>query len=305
MSNKFQPLHGVAAVAFVVLLSIFTAAAQEDVPQQLAAAAKNPSESIEKKASKNSAADSPAVVPELIEKITERERLVAADPSNPIHINNLGVSYFHAGRYKDAAAALEKAAKMKPLHGTTLLNLSVTYTWLNRTDAAVAAASRAVELLPKRIDAHEYLCGLYLNSVKAADAIPCYESVRKKAPINPAFEVSYGAALFIAGEKEKALDVLEKAAAVFPNNGETHFTLGVVQYKMKKNKDAVDSLKRAVESQPNRPMYRYNLAIAQMAVHNGAGALSQYKLLKTSDPEIAAKLYKQMFADKIYTVEQK
>lgn len=304
MLNKFQPLHGVAAVAFVVFLSIFTAA-QEDVSQQLATVAKNPSESGTEKSKKDSAADASDVSPELIEKITERERLVAADPSNPVKMNNLGVSYFHAGRYKDAATTLEKAAKLKPLHGTTLLNLSVAYTWLNRMDAAVTAANRAVEMMPERIDAHEHLCGLYLSSDKAADAVPCYKFIREKEPLNPALEVSYGAALFIAGEKEKALEVLEQATAAFPNNGEAHFMLGVVRYKMKRNKDAVDSLKKAVELQPDRPVYRYNLAIAQMAVNNGAGALSQYNLLKTSDPEIAAKLYKLMFADKLYTVEQK
>jgi len=305
MSNKFKPLHGAVAVAFGVFLSIFTAA-QENMPQQLAAASKRPSESKQKRSEKNSATDPSVVVaPELIKKITERERLVAADPSNPVYINNLGVSYFQAGRFRDSASALEKAAKMEPLHGTTLLNLSLTYRSLNRMDAAIAAAGRALKMLPERIDAHEFLCNLYLNSDRAAEALPCYKVVREKAPNSPAVEVNYGAALFIAGEKEKALEVLKKTAAAFPNNGEAHFMLGVVQFRMKKNNAAVDSLKRAVESRPDHPIYRYNLAIAQIAVDNGAGALSQYKLLKTSDPEIAAQLYKLMFAGKIYTVEQK
>lgn len=225
--------------------------------------------------------------------------------SEGIRLNNLGVSHFRDGRYEDAAATLENAVKMGPLHGTTLLNLSVTYAWLNRLDEAAEAASRAVEMLPDRLDAREYLCHLYLNAKNASDAVGCYEYVRKMVSNNPSADVGYGTALFLTGEKDKALDVLEKAAAAFPNNGEAHFTLGVVQFKMKKNKAAVDSLKRAVESEPDQATYRYNLAIALIAVQNSAGALSQYNLLKTSDPEIAAQLYKILFADKVYSVDKK
>ncbi len=194
---------------------------------------------------------------------------------------------------------------MEPLHGTTLLNLSVSYVRLNQLDKAAEAAGRAVEMLPDRQDAREYLCHLYLSAKKASDAVGCYEYLRKESSNNPSAEVGYGTALFLKGEKDKALDVLERAIAAFPDFGEAYFTLGVIQYKMKMNKAAVDSFKKAVESEPDHAMYRYNLAIALIAVQNSFGALSQYNLLKTSHPEIAAQLYKELFSDKVYFVDNK
>ena len=79
--------------------------------------------------------------------------------------------------------------------------------------------------------------------------------------------------------------------------------LGFAYYQKKHYQQAVDAFKQGVELEPDSPNLRYNLAMALTATDDRIGALSQYKLVKEKDAQVADKLYRNLYRDKIIYVD--
>ena len=74
------------------------------------------------------------------------ENAVAADPSNGVAHNNLGLVHFDAGRLADAAEHFEAATGLLPEDPVPLSNLAMALESGGRVDEAVPMYRRAVEL---------------------------------------------------------------------------------------------------------------------------------------------------------------
>lgn len=71
------------------------------------------------------------------------------DPYNPIGLNNLGVSYFMTGQYKQAAATLEQAQSVQTEAGAySRIFLTAVYADLNETEKATESASKIRSYYP-------------------------------------------------------------------------------------------------------------------------------------------------------------
>jgi tetratricopeptide (TPR) repeat protein len=106
-----------------------------------------------------------------------------------------------------------------------------------------------------------------------------------------------------SGKLDGAISILERVAAAVPANALSLNALGVAYFQKKKYRDAVQTLKTAVETSPNSGDIRYNLALAHLANRNKEGAISQYRILKTDNPRLAARLYRIIFRDRLVSVE--
>jgi uncharacterized protein HemY len=98
---------------------------------------------------------------------------------------------------------------------------------------------------------------------------------------------------------------MEPAAAKMQNNPDFFNALGMIRFHTKHFKAAAEAFKQAVQLAPEQNEVRFNLALAQLAAQNKPGALSQYRLLSESDPELAQKLYRIIYRDKILFVDNK
>jgi tetratricopeptide (TPR) repeat protein len=230
---------------------------------------------------------------------------LAASAPSAIEMNNLGVKYARENRTDDALKAFRRAVEIDPKIAAVYLNLSVAYDRLNRLNDALAAAEQAVELEPKNANAMTQLCELRLSTNKPREAAACYETLRDSFGMNETALYGYGTALMELKEFDKALSAFEESARLAPNFGPAHCGIGLIYYRKKKYKEAAAAFRRGLEIDPDNPTVRYNLAMAELGNRNKPAALSQYGFLKESNPDLAARLYRVLFANKVLFVESR
>lgn len=154
------------------------------------------------------------------EAITVCERSAALRPTAPAY-SNLGTAYFALRRFAEAAQAYEKAANME---GQTYLwwgNLGDARYWApgQRAQAASAyrqAISRAQEDLrinPREARTLGYLAYYYAMLSDRQAARSCLERALAVAPDNPELRFNAALAHNQLGDRDKALEWLEKALA--------------------------------------------------------------------------------------------
>lgn len=241
--------------------------------------------------------------PALSRKLIEAYKTaLRSAPGDTILLNNIGVEYALAKQYPAAASHLEKAVSNAPGSASYLINLAMVYTSLERTTEAWALLDRATRISPESARARKALCDLLAGRPNHIETVRCYEALQAKEELDPISATNLGSALANAGEKARAVKVLEDAAARFRSSYWILNALGMVHFKSKDYSLAADSFKRAVELDPDRCEFRFNLAVTQLATGNKPGAISQYNLLQSKDPKLAFELYKRIYSDKVVFV---
>jgi len=234
--------------------------------------------------------------------ISDYEKLLADDPSDVILQNNLGALYFAAGRYDEAAEMIARAAEARPDMWNLQVNASVAAAERGDLKAALKFAQAGYTVGPKEIRAHEQLCDMYIALRDGSSAVPCFESLVKDRPGEAEDLLGYGEALMLAGDAIKAETAIRDVIKTSPRLASAYNALGMALFKQKKYMEAINSFRDAISLAPERAQYRFNMGIADMAARNKDGALSQYNLLKQSDPRLADQLYRAMFSDKLVAV---
>ncbi len=79
----------------------------------------------------------------LPEAVAEGEKAVAANPKQPVYLNQLGISYRQNGQFAKAREAYESAIELDPAYASPLLNLGILH------DLYLADSKRALELYDK------------------------------------------------------------------------------------------------------------------------------------------------------------
>lgn len=235
--------------------------------------------------------------------VQEYEKLLKAKPDDPVLLNNLGANYFLTGRVFEAQSLLRKAVKRAPSLTQIRVNLAVVMNKTYNPGLAIELLEGVLKQEPQLTRAREVLCEIYEQEKKLAETISCFEELERSGGLGPIAAANYGTALIEMKEIGRALSVLEKADLQYPDNAGIKNGLGVALFMKKKYKLAEEHLRRAVELAPDFAQVRYNLAMAQMMTNNRGAVLEQYKFLKTSNPELASKLYQLLFRDKIISAK--
>lgn len=239
------------------------------------------------------------------QRIEKLKRELLASPDDAALYNNLGASYAALRNFKEAVAPLEKAIALNPDFYNAYYNLGIVYDHLERYPEALEAIQKAVALNGTYINAREEMCQLYLVMEKFSEGAACYETLFKMKPPDVRTRTNYAHAFLQLEQYDKASVVLKENVALFPNEAMAHNALGMLFFTKKKYRQARECFSRAVELDALYEPARYNLALTQLATNDRAAALQQYALLKTSNPEYAAALYKFIFRDKVIYANKK
>ncbi|MDM7923413.1 MAG: tetratricopeptide repeat protein [Pyrinomonadaceae bacterium] len=223
-------------------------------------------------------------------------------PGDPVLHNNLGVELAMSSEFASAASSLENAVKLDPNSAPFLINLGLVYSNLGRNTEAWAVFERAVAIEPGNVRARTALCDQIAGGADPRGAIACYTELKKHTELDPVSSYNFANAIDAAGDAARAIGILEAAAVKYRNSAWIYNGLGMIRFREKDHKGAAEAFKSAVEIDPARAELRLNLAIVQLAMQNRAGALSQYNMLKTSNPKMAQELYRILFRDKVVYV---
>ena len=160
----------------------------------------------------------------------ELEKLIAADPVNPVYPYWLAGVYYSHNWFDEAVVELNKSLALDPDYAAAYDRLGLCLEGLGKDAEALQQYEKAIRL-----------------SEGSGESIHW-----------PAYHL--GSLLHDLGSLNKAEKALRRALRTAPAMAEAHYELGVVFQKQGKNHDAVKHLRRAAELNPTDPQPHYALA---------------------------------------------
>ena len=184
-------------------------------------------------------------------------------PGNYLGYSNLGAAYVLEGRYSEATDALKHSIELRPSLDA-YENLGYTYILMHRYPEAIAALEQAL-----KIDDHDWLNlgdladALYWSQDRRGEAQAKYRKAISigvsKLEVNPddvptlAYLADYSAMI---GDRQSALQYLEKALKIAPLNGEVLFRAAVVHRHFNETGRALSYLEKAAGAGYSRAIIR-------------------------------------------------
>jgi tetratricopeptide (TPR) repeat protein len=228
-------------------------------------------------------------------------RMSSQYSKNAVLFNNIGATYYNRKAYDKSEAAIKRAIMLNN-HPAFLTNLSIVYETLERIPEAISAAQRAVAQAPRYPRARMQLCELIVYTKRNNDALTCYGEYAKFASLDAQSQSLLALTHVRMGNNDKAIAIVAPLIRTGPATVLMYNVLGFAYFQKKRYPQAIESFKLGVELDPDSPNLRYNLAMALTANDNRIGAISQYNLVKEKDPQMAEKLYRNLYRDKIIYV---
>ena len=147
-------------------------------------------------------------------------KALALRPDNPIAASNLGVTQLWTGRYAEAIASLELAARSAPKNFQIQANLGDAYRAVKKPANAAAAYERSVALAreqlrlnPRDATAHTYPATGLAKTDHAAEAAAESKQALDLDPKEPSILLDAAVVAALAGQAAEAMDSLRKAVA--------------------------------------------------------------------------------------------
>ena len=180
------------------------------------------------------------------------EKLVDANPSNPVFMGQLAESCRRAADFERAVALYRKAVAIAPDDRDVRYNLAVTLQEAGRAQEAIEALTAAIRLDPGRPEAHNALA----------------------------------IALALRGELESARQELAKSVELDPHNARAFNNLGNVLRDLKRPEEAERAYRRAAELAPTYADPLNGLGTLEVQRDNPAAAIPYFDHALTIAPQL-------------------
>lgn len=175
---------------------------------------------------------------------------VAGDPANDALHTELGMAYFHAGRFDEALASFHEAIRLDPNAAAAYNGLGRVYYHSGPAEAAIAAYERAIDIDPDYRDAYWGLGILYYAQIGNFDAaISTFEQALAHNPAEVSFHNGLGNTYTRMGRYEDAIAAFQGAD---PANPEVQ----IIYFHLKRYDDAIAACQREIAIQPAHSPHR-------------------------------------------------
>jgi adenylate cyclase len=143
--------------------------------------------------------------------LKEVEKAVELDPRSVETAGDAGSSYLYCNQYDQAIQHLTDALEMDPRHALYLTNLGLAHIQKGSIEEGLAEVKRAAEMSSS--PSFRDLAYAYVKAGLPEEARKLLASLLQSSSGNLSHSVSIGGVYAVLGEREKALDWLEKAYA--------------------------------------------------------------------------------------------
>jgi tetratricopeptide (TPR) repeat protein len=182
---------------------------------------------------------------------------VAREPTNDTLQTELGMAYFHAGRFDEALVAFHEAIRLNA-------NAAAAYNGLGRVsyhrgpaEAAIAAFERAIEIDPHYRAGYWGLGILFYAQIgDFAAAIVTFKRALAHNPAEVSFHNGLGSTYTRMGRYEDAIAAFERASALNPADTQSQTGLQIVYFHLKRYGEAIAAGQRAIALQPAHSPHR-------------------------------------------------
>jgi protein O-GlcNAc transferase len=180
----------------------------------------------------------------------------------------LGLNYYRAGRYNEAAEAFYGLIRQRPRDAEGYYNLGLSLIGAGRFQEAVAACSDAVRLRPDHPDSWSNLGIPLFYLDRFADALTAYDSALRLRPDHGGAHGNRGNALYALGRQKEAERAFRTAIGLDPWNAEVWTSLGNLLKEQARHAEALAAYRAAQRAAPFHAPAGSNLV---MALHYVAG----------------------------------
>ena len=239
-------------------------------------------------------------------------RVLAADPYEPVALQNLGLIALHHRRYRYAAELIGKAAIRSPNDPGIHYNLGLAQQQVGRLEAAAASYAKALALRPDFAEARynranalkelgwlhaavgEYrrvltlrpdltqACANLATSLaelgRADEAVAQYRAALAQQPNSAELHNNLGTALADLGRLDEAASFYRRALTCNPDSADAWFNLHGVLYD-EQGERAAGCLEAALRIAPNHALSRFLLAVLRKAQGREAEAEAHFAAL--------------------------
>jgi tetratricopeptide (TPR) repeat protein len=176
------------------------------------------------------------------------EQYVRIDDQSPRVLYKLALSKYHDGKPVDAIEALRAAIAIDERFAQAHYLMGLCFAFTKKPAQARASLHRAVELSPTLFAAREELAALHRRTSRTDDRLSELEALQALDPGSPSRHVTLGLAHADAGQFDRAVLILGRAAERFPTHPYTYVALGRVWLEVSQARGDAVALQKAVEA---------------------------------------------------------
>jgi tetratricopeptide (TPR) repeat protein len=215
----------------------------------------------------------------------------AAIEDEPRALYAIGLEHEKMNQYDEASKYYSQFLERKPddiQAPQAHVRLGVVLTGLNRLDDAAAALSKAAEMRPSDADAKVALADVLMKKEQYGEAAAQYAQYVRLVDNNPDAYAKLGLALVALHREAEAIPYFERAAVLAPADAGLRLSLGNVLAASGRVEDAIHQFRRGIELEPKSPILRRMLADALIRVGRLDEALEAVRaalVLEPDDPE--------------------
>jgi tetratricopeptide (TPR) repeat protein len=174
----------------------------------------------------------------------------AKRPWNAHARNNLGASYFEAGRFNEAIRWFSRAIELKADYFDAWNNRGAAYTNAGQIVEAIGDFDKAIALKPDSALAYNNRGAAYFNAGRLDEAIRDYSRAIELQPGYADALEDRSNAYFQSERYALAIADLDKAIALKPDSAEAYNNRGAAYFKTSRLDEAIRDYSRAIELQP-------------------------------------------------------
>ena len=185
------------------------------------------------------------------EAIDHLTRAIALDPKRAQTYLFLGLTYYQAGNHEKAVEVFKQGISNDPKNPELYFNIGAVYDKMNRFNDLVAAMENTIRLNPKHANALNYLGYTYVDrGIKLQEALDLINRALTVKPDDGYYIDSLGWAHYKMGNIDEALTQLGRAVALVPDDAVIQEHIGEIYLKKSLLREAKEAWLRSLELDP-------------------------------------------------------
>jgi tetratricopeptide (TPR) repeat protein len=260
------------------------------------------------------------------EAIASFKRALALDPQLPGANLFLGIAYYRLNEYQPAIGALKLEIKRNASDAHAWMWLGVIQLAADNPEEAAAALDKAAKLAPDDVDilyhrgrahllvsknsyekmfqtdpkswrVHQVIAQADAEADKHDDAIAEYQAAIDLVPKQAGLHEELGTEYIRAGKFDDAASALQQELEIDPNNILAMYKLGTLEGQRGQGAKSKELIERAVQLNPALKDSDYYLGRAEMELGNDAAAVDSFKreiAASAASPEIVQQAWYQL-----------
>jgi tetratricopeptide (TPR) repeat protein len=194
----------------------------------------------------------------------ELKRILETNPNSQDALIQMGVVFVNEKKYKEAEDTFRKSYDLNPANSRGLMGLTEVIMAQNQPDRAMQVLRTEIEKYPTRLEFRLALADLEVRSQKFDQAVSEYnallDKVDRKSATAADLYVRLGQTHRLAGRAPAAIEALQKARDIMPNNALVLNALAVILDSVGQKKEAKAAYKDALRIESENPIALNNLA---------------------------------------------